>query len=214
MNLHGINKPALIKSLLVHCALVTAIAFNWQFAPQSFPVKSTPAYVKAVVVQKDKPQVENVKPKPKAKPKPKVPDELDFESMLELEAKKMAEHNKRQTDDSEATKQAQEKALARRKQIATEIDSTMLLMQQTMRRFWNRPPGTRPGMKVLLSIRLLPGGDVNAVAVKQSSGSVVFDRAAVTAVRKAGHFSVPEDPEIFNEYFREFSMLFNPEDLN
>lgn len=78
---------------------------------------------------------------------------------------------------------------------------------------WSRPPSARNGMQALLRVRLIPTGEVIDVKLEESSGNDAFDRSAVLAVNKARQFTVPEDSRSFEQYFREFTVLFRPEDL-
>jgi len=78
---------------------------------------------------------------------------------------------------------------------------------------WSRPPSARNRMEAKLLVELVPTGDVVGVTVVESSGNAAFDRSAEAAVRKARRFEVPDDPEVFEEYFRRFTLLFRPEDL-
>jgi len=182
--------------------------------------------IKKKVKKKAKPKPKKkvkpkVKPKPKAKPKPKVKpkpkpkvEEPSFEDLLASEAKKIKQIEPKPLPKVPAIdKAAKQKAKARAQYIASEVDTYSALISQTVRRYWNRPPSARNGMQVKLKIRLLPGGELNSVSISRSSGNPAFDRAAVYAVERAGNFTVPADSEIFNKHFREFSMLFNPEDL-
>ncbi|OUS06044.1 protein TolA [Gammaproteobacteria bacterium 42_54_T18] len=171
---------------------------------------------KAKPKKKVKPKVKakpKVKPKPKPKPEPKA-EEPSFEDLLASEAKKIKKSEPKPLPKVPVIdKAAEQKAKARAKYIASEIDTYSALISQTVRRYWNRPPSARNGMQVKLKIRLLPGGELNSVSISRSSGNAAFDRAAVNAVERAGDFTVPADSEIFDKHFREFSMLFNPEDL-
>ncbi len=78
---------------------------------------------------------------------------------------------------------------------------------------WSRPPSARNGMQARLRVELVPTGDVVAVSLVESSGNGAFDRSAEAAVRKARRFEVPKDPDLFEQYFRRFTLLFRPEDL-
>ena len=84
---------------------------------------------------------------------------------------------------------------------------------QTVVANWSRPPSARNGMQAKLLVELVPTGDVVAVSLLESSGNGAFDRSAEAAVRKARRFEVPKDPELFEQHFRRFSLLFRPEDL-
>jgi len=80
---------------------------------------------------------------------------------------------------------------------------------------WTRPPSARNGMVSVLSIQLVPTGEVVGVSVLQSSGNTAFDRSAMTAVDRVGRF--PEvatlDNRTFESNFRRFQLIFKPEDL-
>lgn len=78
---------------------------------------------------------------------------------------------------------------------------------------WSRPPSARDGMQVELQISLVPSGELVAINVVRSSGNAAFDRSAELAVRQAAPFSVPQDPKLFEQQFRQLRLLFTPEDL-
>ncbi len=78
---------------------------------------------------------------------------------------------------------------------------------------WSRPPSARNNMEARLLVELVPTGDVVSVTLVDGSGNEAFDRSAEAAVRKARRFEVPKDPDIFERYFRRFTLLFRPEDL-
>jgi len=80
---------------------------------------------------------------------------------------------------------------------------------------WNRPPSARKGMKTELLLSLVPTGKVVNVSIVKSSGNSAFDRSAELAVQKSERF--PElqgmDPVVFERYFRQLRLVFNPQDL-
>lgn len=78
---------------------------------------------------------------------------------------------------------------------------------------WSRPPSARNGMEALLKVFLVPTGEVVNVTVVESSGNGAFDRSAVLAVQKVQRFQVPNNSRQFERNFREFTVLFRPEDL-
>lgn len=117
-----------------------------------------------------------------------------MEESLALAVMSEQEYRRAVTDD--------EKAMAYVAQIQREIVQN-----------WSRPPSARNGMEALLKVRLVPTGEVVDVAVVESSGNDAFDRSAILAVQKAERFVVPEDSRQFERNFREFEVLFRPEDL-
>ena len=143
---------------------------------------------------------------PKAEPAVVQTDEskagaaLDAEAQLRLEQGLALEiieeqaYRRAVTDD--------EKAMAYAGQIRREIGQN-----------WSRPPSARNGMQALLKVFLVPTGEVVNVTIEESSGNDAFDRSAVSAVSKSARFQVPEDSRQFERNFREFTVLFRPEDL-
>lgn len=98
----------------------------------------------------------------------------------------------------------------------TDDEKAMAFVSQIQREIiqnWSRPPSARNGMQALLRVYLVPTGEVVNVVVEQSSGNDAFDRSALLAVRKAERFVVPSQSRQFERNFREFEVLFRPEDL-
>ena len=96
-----------------------------------------------------------------------------------------------------------------------QAQSYAAIIQQAVVAQWNRPASARNGMEVLLDIQLIPNGTVISVTISKGSGNDAFDRSAVAAVKKAERFPelVDMDSAVFEQYFRNFRMRFNPEDL-
>ena len=80
---------------------------------------------------------------------------------------------------------------------------------------WTRPPSARNGMVAVLSIQLVPTGEVVGVSVLQSSGNNAFDRSAMNAVERSARFPDVAKLEnaVFEDNFRRFQLIFKPEDL-
>ena len=86
-------------------------------------------------------------------------------------------------------------------------------IQDRIVRKWSRPPSARNGMRCILRVVLLPTGEVLQASVEESSGNEAFDNSAVRAVFMASNLPVPEDNFLFEKSFREFTLLFRPDDL-
>ena len=102
------------------------------------------------------------------------------------------------------------------RKAVTDDEKAMAYVAQIQREIignWSRPPSARNGMQALLRVFLVPTGEVVNVTVEDSSGNDAFDRSALLAVRKAERFIVPSDSGQFEKNFREFEVLFRPEDL-
>ena len=71
-------------------------------------------------------------------------------------------------------------------------------------------------MKVLLKVRLTPTGEIVSIKTLKGSGNKVFDLSAIEAVEEAAPYRelMQIDNRLFEEAFREFNLLFNPQDLS
>lgn len=165
------------------------------------PSKPAPAPASKPAVQKKPAESPRREPAP-APAKPAQP---------QLDANALAELSRRQLSESMAAESAAEVAVTAEEMAA----SYAALIQRAVIGYWSRPPSARNGMEVLLSVQLIPSGDVISVSVVKSSGSAVFDRSAINAVERAGSFPELKNLPIreFEKSFRRFRLLFRPEDL-
>ena len=220
--------PAIL-TLTLHAGLVLMLVVRWTGPSEVIAAAPSIQPIQASLVQaetlkpkptpkpkpKPKPQPEP-KPKPKPKPKPE-PEPAPEPKPVELEkpepaldAEQLAALTRNELDslvDAEiAAAGANEPSL--RDVVAATIQASVINR-------WTRPPSARNGMVSILSIQLVPTGEVVGVSVLQSSGNTAFDRSAMTAVERTGRF--PEvaklDNRTFEASFRRFQLIFKPEDL-
>jgi colicin import membrane protein len=181
--------------------------------PKPKPKAAPVAKPKPAPKPKPKPVVAaKPKPAPAAKPKP-VPAPAKAEpEQPRMTQQELAALTRADLARAVAEEQSAAQAAATSAEMAA---SYAALIQQTVVNYWSRPPSARNGMETLLSIQLIPTGEVVSVTIVKSSGNTAFDRSAVNAVEKAGSF--PELQNLpsreFEKTFRRFSLLFRPEDL-
>ncbi|MBL4867876.1 MAG: cell envelope integrity protein TolA [Pseudomonadales bacterium] len=246
-SINGYALPV-VQSVALHVVIFGLLYFGYS-QTQSEPIKKiTPAFIKAVVIEKqvEKPKAV-VKPKSKPKPKPKVKAKPKAKAKPKVKSKvkskikpkpkpkvkpkpkpkpKPAPKLETKLDDNaldsilaeeelELVKMEQAAKVAQAREVERQRikDQYAALMQKKIERYWSRPPSARNGMRVSLSIKLFPGGDVREVTLLEGSGDTVFDRSAMLAVQKAGFFEVPTESDIFQQYFRKINLVFRPEDL-
>ena len=135
-----------------------------------------------------------------------------------IEAEKRKAEAERQRKEEEKKKKAAEEA--QRKQLAQEqraqdkitLQNIVAEIYQVVAGNFNKT-GLPRGLKCVLSVQTVPGGEVINVTVNKSSGNEVFDRRAVTAVDKASPLPLPADPATFERLrLRKFNFIFKPED--
>ena len=81
-------------------------------------------------------------------------------------------------------------------------------IRQKVERNWLRPPGTPAGLKCVVGVAQIPGGEVVQVVIQSSSGNVPFDRSVEEAVLRSSPLPVPKDPSWFDRYIL---ITFDPE---
>ena len=228
----------LFVAVLVHVVFLVAIEGEWNTGEATVVAK--PQVVQAALVSlnapkktapksKSKPK-KKPKPKPKAKPKPQpTPNPVPPPAPVEP---KPLEPESPQPEPAAENSQAQKLADLQKELMAgleelpqaepsetndefDEVQQVAALMQARITQNWRRPPSARNGMEALLTISLVPTGEVVGINVSTSSGSSAFDRSAIAAVERVGQF-----PEVavlsisdFERYFRRFPLRFRPEDL-
>jgi len=100
--------------------------------------------------------------------------------------------------------------------LGTEKAAANVLDKMTTRitRVWRRPVAFKGGLEVYLRMSLASNGELVDVRVVKTSGDVLFDRSAVTAVKRAAPFDEVKqfDAATFEEKFRSLTMKFRPED--
>jgi colicin import membrane protein len=214
--------PAIL-TLALHGGLILMLVVRWTGPSEVIAAAPSIQPIQASLIQ-----AETLKPKPKSKPRPKpkpkpqpapepAPEPAPKPKPAEVEkpepaldAEQLAALTRTELDslvDAEiAASGAGEPSL--RDLVAATIQASVINR-------WTRPPSARNGMVSILSIQLVPTGEVVGVSVLQSSGNTAFDRSAMTAVERTGRF--PEvaklDDRTFEANFRRFQLIFKPEDL-
>ncbi|WP_019530669.1 energy transducer TonB [Dasania marina] len=236
--LKSLTLPIII-TLLMHGFIVAALLIDWS-GERTIIKRQTPKYVEAKLVTLEKPKA---KPKPKVKqappPKkaikpiieaqPKEPPKVLNKDIVDpnklaQEQQQLAEQRRLQAekdkllqnvvaDITDAISDARENQ--QELSDAELANSHIALITQAIERNWSRPASARNGMKVELVLDLVPTGEVINVSVVKGSGNAAFDRSAVAAVKRAKQFPELQQlpPRVFQDTFRRFRMIFNPEDL-
>jgi colicin import membrane protein len=232
LTLREYGLPLLLAAAL-HALTVVALYSGWSPTQQESRIIK-PQIVRSTLVMlepkaKPKPAPRKAPPKveERAQPKPEPeskPVEVKTEPEPDLQAqRRRAEDAERQTRleelaqasfldalEIEATDLAESNAASEAEIVA---QSYRYGIYQRVVANWSRPPSARNGMQAKLQVELVPTGDVVAVTLLEGSGNGAFDRSAEAAVQKSRRFEVPVESDIFERYFRRFTLLFRPEDL-
>jgi len=118
----------------------------------------------------------------------------------------LAQQQRREQDREEELLAALES-----EQLAREVGRYKPAIQDRVRQFWLRPPASNRNLVAVVSLRLIPGGDVvpNSVHIVDSSGNAAFDQSVLAAVYQASPLPVPTGAAF--EHFRDFDFTFSAE---
>ena len=222
-----------VLALLLHVGAALALVRGW--TPESEDARVIrPEIVNATLIVLDPPKPKAtrrppaVTPTPAAtpppaeqlapKPEPPKVDPAERERQ-QREAERAREEAARQKRLEQLAESAFNDALAKEAmELAGNAQTDAAIsyvagIYQAVVRNWSRPPSARNDMEAELLVELIPTGEVVSVTLVASSGNTAFDRSAEAAVRKARRFQVPDDIGLFEARFRQFTLLFKPEDL-
>ena len=220
--------PAIL-TLAIHGGLVLMLVVRWTGPSEVIAAAPSIQPIQASLIQAEtsKPKP---KPKPKPKSKPKPEPKPEPQPAPEPSPEPSPEPKPAEAEKPEPALDAEQLATLTRNEIDSLVDAEISaaganelslrdVVAATIRASvinrWTRPPSARNGMVSILSIQLVPTGEVVGVSVLQSSGNTAFDRSAMTAVERTGRF--PEvaklDNRTFEANFRRFQLIFRPEDL-
>jgi len=128
--------------------------------------------------------------------------EMERERQRQEAARKVREADEAKRKAEAAARAAQQKQIDDwRARIQTKIKGKVVV-----------PPGIEGNPEVRFEVVLLPGGEVLKADLKKSSGNPAYDANVERAIWAAHELPVPNDPELFQEYFRELTLVFRPKD--
>ena len=131
---------------------------------------------------------------------------------IQQEARRLAEGEQRRLAAEEAQRTREGDPLSSRatEQLARETDRYVPVIRDRVRQFWIRPPASGRDLATVISVRLIPGGEVvpGSVRVVRGSGNTAFDQSVIAAIYQASPLPVPSGP-LF-ERFRELDLTFSP----
>jgi TonB family protein len=224
--------PVLI-TVAMHLGLFFVLTNDWTLRAKPLsvvePIKAVQATL--VTLKKEKPKPRPVKPKVKPKPKPKPIVKPKVVKTVIKEAPKPDLEKLKREEEARKKAEKDQQRLVDEQALAAMLDDDDIEMQadddaniiaqytamisQQMHQRWKLPPSARRNMVALVSIRMVPTGELVTVTVAQSSGNEAFDQSAILAVQKAGRFAFMQGmpSRLFEAHFREFTFRFSPEDL-
>jgi len=159
--------------------------------------------------EQDKQHKAEAERKQKAEQEKKRKAEAQRKQKAEQEKQRKAEAAARQREAEQALQAqlAEEESLAR---ATSALSKYIPYIQEKVQNSWLRPAGSPRGLRCVIRVKLIPGGEVVSAKVVKSSGDALFDRSVESAVLKASPLPLPADPALF-KHFREIDFNFDPD---
>ena len=124
-------------------------------------------------------------------------------------AQAQAEARRRQQAEAELAAQVAAEAEANAARAAGLLDQYMLLIENHVKRFWQRPLSARPGIECVVNVTQAPTGDVLNAVVGRCNGDEAVRRSIEDAVRRASPLPRPPSQAVFS---RTFTLTFAPDE--
>ena len=226
-------------SVLLHAALLGALAYGWLLFRRPPRPAPTLAIEARVVDARSVRGVVQPAPQPPAPPEsvgppPPTPEELvqreqqrQQEEAAAAEQQRAAEQaaaeaaaaataaaeqraaaERKAREEAEAQKRAAEEQ-ARRTSAGPALASWKSQIEAKITHNWLRPPTARSGIKCVLKVTQVPGGEVTNVSIGECNGDQAVRDSIQAAVYRASPLPPPPDPALFD---RELIIQFTPED--
>jgi colicin import membrane protein len=123
--------------------------------------------------------------------------------------KRAAEQRRRQQAEAELQAQVAAEAEANAARAAGLLDQYMLMIQNHIKRHWERPLSARPGIECVVTVVQLPTGDVvGTPKVGRCNGDEAVVRSIENAVLAASPLPRPPSQAVFS---RTFTLTFAPD---
>ncbi|MGH8611615.1 MAG: cell envelope integrity protein TolA [Gammaproteobacteria bacterium] len=129
------------------------------------------------------------------------------------ERKRQQEEQKRQQEEARKkallSELAAEEVEQQQQADAERVNDAIARISDKLARYFNKA-GLPPGLVCRVRVRTVLSGDVVSAQVVESSGNTMFDRQCEIATQKASPLPVPVEQRLFETYFREVDIRFNP----
>ncbi|MBK1695174.1 protein TolA [Chromatium weissei] len=128
-----------------------------------------------------------------------------------IEQQRQAVEIARLETEREPNREAELLAALAAEELGLEVGRYTPAIQDRIRQFWILPLASNRNLAAVVSVRLIPGGDVvpDSARIVQSSGNAAFDQSVLAAVYQASPLPVPAGAAF--EHFRNFDFTFSAE---
>jgi colicin import membrane protein len=148
----------------------------------------------------------------KRKEEQRLADERAEQARKKEEAEAQARRDRERAAQKQREEELQLAAAAEAEAAAARasglMDQYQLMIQNHVKRYWDRPLSARPGIECVVNVVQLPTGDVVSARVAQCNGDEAVRRSIENAVQSASPLPRPPTPALFS---RNFTITFAPD---
>jgi colicin import membrane protein len=122
------------------------------------------------------------------------------------------ERRRREAEEAERQRQFEAELADEQRRIdamsSGELDRYIFAIQRRIQQAWVPPASAVPGLKCVVQVRQVPGGQVVGVTITSCNGDAAVQRSIEAAVYRASPLPEPDNPALFD---RNLRITFEPE---
>ncbi len=171
------------------------------------------------VAQKRKQEEEKKRQETQQRDQEKRRQEEQKRKQEEQQQREKEERKRQQEEQERQQEEARKKALLmeiaaeeaeqQQQADAEQVNDAIARISDKLARYFNKA-GLPPGLVCRVRVRSVSKGEVVSAQFVESSGNTLFDRQCEIATQKASPLPVPPEQRLFETYFQEVDIRFNP----
>jgi len=122
------------------------------------------------------------------------------------------ERKRREAEDAEQMRQFEVEVAEEQRRLdamsSGELDRYIFAITRRIQQAWVPPASAAPGLKCVVQVRQVPGGQVVGVTITSCNGDAAVQRSIEAAVYRASPLPEPDNPALFD---RNLRITFEPE---
>ena len=142
----------------------------------------------------------------------KLKAEQALKEQIEKENRRLEQERERQLREAKLKKEMAEEqarlAAEREARNKTIIEKQLGIIKAHIEQRWIKPASTKVGMVCVISVNLIPSGEVINVRYVRRSGNAAFDQSVFAAVKRASPLPLPAVEYGLSDRFREITLNF------
>lgn len=140
-------------------------------------------------------------------------EEAERKRLEDLERQRLEnERRRREAEEAEQRRQFEAELAEEQRRLdamnSGELDRYIFAITRRIQQAWVPPASAAPGLKCVVQVRQVPGGQVVGVSITSCNGDAAVQRSIEAAVYRASPLPEPDNPALFD---RNLRITFEPE---